>query len=133
MKPPATVSITHFHEVHRPIMFGRPLAVVNLAHRPIHQHDAPGTQQRHHAPVTRPDVSVKVLTVPVREYALEVAPLLYHARKEFRSLGIECWIKFHRYPQRSRRRHQVSPRHWERRPIMKALFDGHIVPAENLQ
>src|SRR5260370_17451757 len=103
MKPPATVSITHFHEVHRPVMFGRPVAVVNLAHRPIHQHDAPGTQQRHHAPVTRPDVSVIGLTVPVREYALEVAPLLYPARKEFRSLVIESWFNLLLFPPRSRR------------------------------
>src|SRR5438445_1825509 len=99
MKPPATVSIAHFHEVHRPIVLGRPIAVVDLAHRPVHQHDAPRTQQRHHSPVGHPDVPIDVTTVAVREYTLEVAPLFHHAREAFRSPRLEWRIKFHRYPQ----------------------------------
>src|SRR5258708_40344042 len=27
----------------------------------------------------------------------------------------------------------MSPWHWKRRSIVKALFDGHIVPAKNLE
>src|SRR5712692_5386025 len=105
MEPPAAVSIAHFHEVYRPVMLGRPIAVVDLAYGPVHQYDAPRTKQRRHSPVGRPDIPIEVTTVAVCEHTLEVTPLFHHARQEFRSPRIECRVKFHRYAQRSWRRH----------------------------
>jgi len=44
MEPPATISIAQLHEVHRPVMLGRPIAIIDLVYGRIHQHDAPRTQ-----------------------------------------------------------------------------------------
>ena len=132
MEPSTTIPIAHFDKVHRTVMLRSPIAIIDFVYRTIHQHDASGAQQRHHSPVRRSDIAIEVMAVAVREHAFKVPPFLHHSRQEFRSLGIERRIKFHRYPQRGRRRHQMCLRHRERRAIMKTLFDGHVVPAENL-
>jgi hypothetical protein len=66
MEPSAAVTIMHFNEIHRPVMFRRPVGVIDFAHGGIQKHDAPWTQQRHHAPVAGPNISVQVMAVAVR-------------------------------------------------------------------
>jgi hypothetical protein len=78
MEPPATTSIAQFYEVHRPVMLGRPIAIIDLVSGRIHKHDAPRTQLRRHSPVGHADISVDVMTIAVREHTLEVAPFFHH-------------------------------------------------------
>jgi len=133
MEPPATISIAQLHEVHRSVMLSRPIAVIDPVYGRIHQHDAPRTQQRHHSPVGHSDISVDMMAIAVREHTLKVAPLFHHPRQEFRSPRIERRVKFHRCPQRRRRRHQMRLRHGERCSIMKTLLHGNVVPTKDLQ
>jgi len=97
VEPSTAVAIAYFDEVHRAVMFGSPFTV-NLAHRYIYEHDAAWPQQRHHAPVRRPNITVQVMATGIGENALKVAPLLHHARQKLRAPRIEGGIKSHGDP-----------------------------------
>lgn len=98
VKPSTTVPIAYFDEIHRPVMFCSPVTVVNLPHRYIDEHDASWPQQRHHAPVRRPNIAIYVMTIAICENALKVAPFFHHARQKLRAPRIEGGIKSHGDP-----------------------------------
>jgi len=97
VEPSTAVAIPYFDEVYRAVMFGSPVTV-NLAHRYIYEHDAAWPQQRHHAPVRRPNIAIYVMAVAICKNALKVAPFLHHARQKLRAPWIESGIKSHGDP-----------------------------------
>src|SRR5438034_8109845 len=72
------------------------------------------------------------MAVAVREHPFKIPPLIHHYGQKFPTPRIDRRIKFHRYPQRSGRGHQMRLRHRERCSIMKALLDRHVEPAKDL-
>ena len=133
VKPTAAIACPDVHKIHGAVMLGGPVAILNLVFGSIDQHDAARAQDRHHSPVTGADISVDVMAMAVGQHAFKMAPLLHHSRKQFCLSRIEGRVKLHGNAQGSGRGHGMGQGHFERRPVMEALFQRNVVPAKDFQ
>ena len=133
VKPAAAIACPDVNKVHGAVMLRGPVAVLNLVFRGVDQDDAAGPQYRRHAAVSGADVSINVMTMTVGEHSFEMSPLFHHAGKQFSPSRIEGGVKFHGNPQGGGRGHGMSFWRLERRPVVKALFEGNVVPAKDFQ
>ena len=93
MEPSASVTVANFDKIHGPVVLVSPIVVFEASHANIYEYHTAGTQQWHHSPVRQTNVTVSLVGISIRKYAFKAAPLLDHARKQFRSLRIERRIE----------------------------------------
>jgi hypothetical protein len=133
VKPAATVTISNVNKIHWPVVLGRPALVLDLPHLCINQHQASRSQQRHHSPIRKPDITVAVPRVLLDQRAFKMAPPLHHPRKKIGAPRIECRIESQWHPQSTWWRRHVGSWNLEIYPILKALFDWNIEPPKQIQ
>ncbi|HXJ40871.1 MAG TPA: hypothetical protein VNH18_16440 [Bryobacteraceae bacterium] len=133
MKPSASVTVANLDKIHRPVVFVGPIVVFDASHADIYENHTARTQQGHHPPVRQSNVPVPMVGISILQYAFKVAPLLDHAGKQLRSLWIERRIESQGGFEREGRRSKMCVGRLKRPAVWETVFDGNIVPAEDLK
>jgi len=133
MKPSTAVTVTQLDKIHGPVVFVCPVVVFDAAYGDIHENDAAGPQYWRHAAVRQTDIPIPLAGIAIGQQAFEVAPLLDHAGEQFSPLGIERRIESQGSFERYGRSREVSMRGMKGPTVGETIFDGNIVPTENLE
>jgi len=133
VKPAATVTIPDINKIHWPVMLGNPTFVFDSAQFRVYQNQTSRAQDRHHPSVTEADIPIAMPWIPLDQSALKMAPSFHHPGQEVGSAWIKSWIKSYRDPQTIWRSRQVRFRSGEFCAVLKALFERHFEPGEQLQ
>lgn len=65
MKPSASVTISHLDKIHGPVVFVGPIVIFDAARTDIHEDHAAWTQEGHHSPGRRADVTIAVARISI--------------------------------------------------------------------
>src|ERR1700722_7063616 len=132
LAPAAAEFAVKLKEVYRPLVFFRPPGILDLTQFGVHQHQAPGTNQRVHPHIIRAHIPVEILRRLLEERAFQVAPALDHTRQKFRPARVKSWIESNWETQLGGGGCQGRIRGAELNAIGKVAFKGDLIPLTNL-